>query len=157
METVKPDGAPRIVNGLDTKLVSKPIVNRLAYGIMYVFLVLVAVFQIFPIIWLFLFSLKSNQEVFNMSPFSLPENPKWENYAKVWTEGNISLYFIKCNVHPCSCHSDYCFSQHGYLCHYENALERQQAGAGTVYGRFNDTGPFNIDPFIQHFYQYQSD
>ncbi|MBU8729032.1 MULTISPECIES: carbohydrate ABC transporter permease [Cytobacillus] len=94
METVKPDGAPRIGNGLDTKLVSKPIVNRLAYGIMYVFLVLVAVFQIFPIIWLFLFSLKSNQEVFNMSPFSLPENPKWENYAKVWTEGNISLYFI---------------------------------------------------------------
>ncbi|MCS0671379.1 carbohydrate ABC transporter permease [Cytobacillus firmus] len=94
METVKPDGAQRIGNGLDTKLVSKPIVNRLAYGIMYVFLVLVAVFQIFPIIWLFLFSLKSNQEVFNMSPFSLPENPKWENYAKVWTEGNISLYFI---------------------------------------------------------------
>ncbi|MCM3394354.1 MULTISPECIES: carbohydrate ABC transporter permease [Cytobacillus] len=94
METVKPDGAPRIGNGLDTKLVSKPIVNRLAYGIMYVFLVLVAVFQIFPIIWLFLFSLKSSQEVFNMSPFSLPENPKWENYAKVWTEGNISLYFI---------------------------------------------------------------
>lgn len=29
-----------------------------------------------------------------MSPFSLPENPKWENYAKVWTEGNISLYFL---------------------------------------------------------------
>ncbi|UOE57448.1 carbohydrate ABC transporter permease [Bacillus sp. CMF12] len=94
METVKPDGTPRIGKGLDTKLVSKPIINRIAYGIMYVFLVLVAVFQIFPIIWLFLFSLKNNQEVFNMSPFSLPENPKWENYAKVWTEGNISLYFL---------------------------------------------------------------
>ncbi|RBP90633.1 carbohydrate ABC transporter membrane protein 2 (CUT1 family) [Cytobacillus firmus] len=94
METVKPDGTPRIGNGLDTKLVSKPIMNRIAYGIMYVFLVLVAVFQIFPIIWLFLFSLKNSQEVFNMSPFSLPANPKWENYAKVWTEGNISLYFI---------------------------------------------------------------
>lgn len=94
METVKPDGTPRIGKGLDTKLVSKPIINRIAYGIMYVFLVLVAVFQIFPIIWLFLFSLKNNQDVFNMSPFSLPENPKWENYAKVWTERNISLYFL---------------------------------------------------------------
>ncbi|WP_256941205.1 carbohydrate ABC transporter permease [Bacillus sp. EAC] len=61
---------------------------------MYLFLIIVAVFQIFPIIWLFLFSLKNNQEVFNMSPFSLPESPKWENYTKVWTEGNISQYFF---------------------------------------------------------------
>ncbi|WP_442852714.1 carbohydrate ABC transporter permease [Bacillus sp. J33] len=66
----------------------------MAYGIMYLFLAIVAVLQIFPIIWLFLFSLKNNQEVFNMSPFALPQNPKWENYAKVWTEGNISLYFL---------------------------------------------------------------
>ncbi|MBO0958713.1 carbohydrate ABC transporter permease [Neobacillus sp. MM2021_6] len=68
--------------------------NRTALGIMYVFLIIVAVFQIFPIVWLFLFSLKNNQEVFNMSPFSLPESPKWENYQKVWTEGNISQYFL---------------------------------------------------------------
>ncbi|WP_245645112.1 carbohydrate ABC transporter permease [Peribacillus loiseleuriae] len=68
--------------------------SRAAYGIMYLFLIIVAIFQIFPIIWLFLFSLKNNQEVFNMSPFALPESPKWENYSKVWTEGNISLYFF---------------------------------------------------------------
>ncbi|MFL6556497.1 MAG: carbohydrate ABC transporter permease, partial [Bacillus sp. (in: firmicutes)] len=68
--------------------------NRAAYGIMYLFLIIVAIFQIFPIIWLFLFSLKNNQEVFNMSPFSLPAQPKWENYQKVWTEGNISQYFF---------------------------------------------------------------
>lgn len=70
------------------------VINRLAYGILYIFLIVVAILQIFPIIWLFLFSLKNNQEVFNMSPFSLPENPKWENYVKVWTEGNISQYFF---------------------------------------------------------------
>ncbi|MEH7402428.1 carbohydrate ABC transporter permease [Gottfriedia acidiceleris] len=66
----------------------------MAYGFMYLFLIIVAIFQLFPIIWLFLFSLKNNQEVFNMSPFSLPESPKWENYTKVWTEGNISQYFF---------------------------------------------------------------
>ncbi|QGQ48852.1 carbohydrate ABC transporter permease [Metabacillus sediminilitoris] len=66
---------------------------------MYVFLIIVAVFQLFPIVWLFLFSLKNNQEVFNMSPFSLPETPRWENYAKVWTEGNISQYFLNSVVY----------------------------------------------------------
>ncbi|ODG92056.1 sugar ABC transporter permease [Gottfriedia luciferensis] len=68
--------------------------SKVAYGFMYLFLIIVAIFQIFPIIWLFLFSLKNNQEVFNMSPFSLPESPKWENYTKVWIEGNISQYFF---------------------------------------------------------------
>lgn len=71
-----------------------PLLKRSALGMMYLFLIIVAIFQIFPIIWLFFFSLKNNQEVFNMSPFSLPETPRWENYAKVWTEGNISQYFF---------------------------------------------------------------
>ncbi|MGY6210516.1 carbohydrate ABC transporter permease [Cytobacillus firmus] len=94
METVKADGTPGIGAAANKKTVSKSILNRIAYSTMYIFLIIVAVFQIFPIIWLFLFSLKNNQEVFNTSPFSLPQSPKWENYAKVWTEGNISLYFI---------------------------------------------------------------
>ncbi|WP_445661541.1 carbohydrate ABC transporter permease [Bacillus sp. FSL K6-3431] len=66
---------------------------------MYMLLAIVAVFQIFPIIWLFLFSLKNNQEVFNMSPFAIPTNPKWENYVKVWVEGNISQYFFNSVVY----------------------------------------------------------
>lgn len=94
METAKAATTAGIGNEKETKLGSKSIFSRMAYGIMYLFLAIVAVFQIFPIIWLFLFSLKNNQEVFNMSPFALPQNPKWENYAKVWTEGNISLYFL---------------------------------------------------------------
>lgn len=68
--------------------------NRFTFGALYLLLGIVAVFQIFPIIWLFLFSLKNNQEVFNMSPFAIPTEPKWENYVKVWTEGNISQYFF---------------------------------------------------------------
>jgi len=54
----------------------------------------VALPQILPLIWLLLFSLKNNQEVFDMAPFALPATPRWENYVKVWTEGNISLYFF---------------------------------------------------------------
>ncbi|MEK3890111.1 carbohydrate ABC transporter permease [Bacillus sp. FSL K6-3431] len=82
-----------------TKQLKRTSTNRIAYGTMYMLLAIVAVFQIFPIIWLFLFSLKNNQEVFNMSPFAIPTNPKWENYVKVWVEGNISQYFFNSVVY----------------------------------------------------------
>lgn len=72
----------------------KRLANPVAYGILYSFLIVVAAFQIYPIVWLFLFSLKNNQEIFNTSPFSLPTQPKWENYVKVWIEGNIGQYFF---------------------------------------------------------------
>lgn len=91
---MKVTGSPASVTEKKTNMGTNSFFNIMAYGFMYLFLIIVAIFQIFPIIWLFLFSLKNNQEVFNMSPFALPESPKWENYAKVWTEGNISLYFF---------------------------------------------------------------
>lgn len=68
--------------------------KRIGYGILYTVLAIVAVFQVYPLVWLFFFSLKDNREIFGMSPFALPTDPKWENYVKVWTEGNISLYFF---------------------------------------------------------------
>src|SRR4051794_30421424 len=94
VNTAKVAESPVIKNVKKTNLEKKSLTHRIGYGILYLSLIIVAVFQIFPIIWLFLFSLKNNQEVFNMSPFSLPESPKWENYEKVWTEGNISQYFL---------------------------------------------------------------
>jgi raffinose/stachyose/melibiose transport system permease protein len=61
---------------------------------LYAVLVTLALLQLLPLIWLLFFSLKNNQEVFNMPPLSLPTNPRWENYAKVWTEGDIGRYFF---------------------------------------------------------------
>ncbi|MEK3799950.1 carbohydrate ABC transporter permease [Peribacillus sp. FSL H8-0477] len=76
--------------------------SKTAYSLLYVVLIILAIFQIFPIVWLFLFSLKNNQEVFNMSPLSIPTDPKWENYVRVWTEGNISQYFLNSVVYTVS-------------------------------------------------------
>lgn len=76
--------------------------SKAAYCLLYVVLIILAIFQIFPIVWLFLFSLKNNQEVFNMSPLSFPADPKWENYVRVWTEGNISQYFLNSVVYTVS-------------------------------------------------------
>jgi raffinose/stachyose/melibiose transport system permease protein len=63
-------------------------------AIFYLILILMAAAQILPLLWLLLFSLKNNQEVFNLPPFSLPEHLHWENYAKVWSQGNIGGYFL---------------------------------------------------------------
>src|SRR3954470_5218579 len=73
---------------------SKTIGSKIGFGILYLILGVIAIIQIYPLIWLFLFSLKTNQEVFGMSPFSLPQDPQWGNYAKAWTAGHIDVYFF---------------------------------------------------------------
>lgn len=67
---------------------------KVGYAVLYIVLIAVAVFQVYPLVWLFFFSLKNNQEVFNLSPFALPSPPHWNNYGKVWNAGNIDTYFL---------------------------------------------------------------
>ncbi|MBP2241526.1 raffinose/stachyose/melibiose transport system permease protein [Cytobacillus eiseniae] len=79
---------------LAPKIKKKSYLNKIGFGFLYLILGLFAVIQIYPLIWLVFFSLKTNQEVFGMSPFSLPQDPQWGNYLKAWTSGNIGLYFF---------------------------------------------------------------
>src|SRR5690625_7293299 len=67
-------------------------VERVGKYLLYIGLVIVAVIQIFPLIWLFLFSLKDNREIFSGSPFALPTEFRWQNYQKGW-EGGFGTYF----------------------------------------------------------------
>ena len=69
-------------------------VKRIGFSLLYLILALIAVFQIYPLIWLFFFSLKGNSEIFGRSPFALPEAWRWENYLRVWNDGNIGQYFF---------------------------------------------------------------
>ncbi|WP_426455035.1 carbohydrate ABC transporter permease [Paenibacillus sp. S-38] len=68
--------------------------SRAGYALLYAVLAAAAVLQILPLVWLLFFSLKNNQEVFNLPPLALPTELRWENYANVWSQGNISRYFI---------------------------------------------------------------
>ncbi|AOM83752.1 carbohydrate ABC transporter permease [Salisediminibacterium beveridgei] len=70
------------------------LIDKFFKSILYVILAIIAVVQILPLVWLVLFSLKDNQEVFNLPPFALPQSPNWDNYLRVWTDGNIGLYFF---------------------------------------------------------------
>ena len=63
-------------------------------SLLYPVLAIAAVVQLLPLVWLLFFSLKNNQEVFELPPLALPSALRWENYVNVWTQGNISRYFI---------------------------------------------------------------
>ena len=62
--------------------------------VMTVFLVLVALIQLFPLYWMFMFSLKDNKEIFGANPMGLPRAWQWGNYSKIFTAGNMGLYLL---------------------------------------------------------------
>ena len=59
-----------------------------AYAILLVSTLVVA----YPIVFVLITSLKTNQEFF-MNLFGLPQHLEWSNYSKAWEVGKLGLYF----------------------------------------------------------------
>jgi ABC-type glycerol-3-phosphate transport system permease component len=59
----------------------------------YVVLIGYAILALYPIIWMFLTSLKTNPEV-HTNLFGLPQEWKWENYVHVLTTTNVPRYIL---------------------------------------------------------------
>lgn len=57
-----------------------------------VLLVFVAAIQIFPLIWLFDFSLASSNELFTNGLLIIPKKIQWGNYVKAFVDGQFLLY-----------------------------------------------------------------
>ncbi|HEX2938416.1 MAG TPA: carbohydrate ABC transporter permease [Ruminiclostridium sp.] len=53
-----------------------------------------AIIQLYPIFWLFLFSLKNNAEIFGGNVLGLPKTWQFGNYSTAMTSGNVGIYFI---------------------------------------------------------------
>ncbi|MEV2248350.1 carbohydrate ABC transporter permease [Streptomyces sp. NPDC049970] len=53
---------------------------------------LLLVVEIYPLIWMFLTSLKSNDDYLDNSTWSLPTTWEWGNYSEAWTTGHLGLY-----------------------------------------------------------------
>lgn len=58
-----------------------------------VLLIIMAIVQIYPLIWLAFFSLKDNSEIFSGDVASFPKKLLWSNYAKALSDGNVMNYF----------------------------------------------------------------
>lgn len=64
-------------------------------GIIYLFLGLFTVIQIFPFYWLVTFSFKSNSEIFDSNNLAgLPKTWRFENYSDALMNGGILTYFF---------------------------------------------------------------
>jgi raffinose/stachyose/melibiose transport system permease protein len=59
-----------------------------------VFLILVAIIQIYPLVWLAFFSLKNNSEIFGGNVAGWPKVFRWQNYSVALHQGNVLRYFL---------------------------------------------------------------
>lgn len=66
--------------------------NKKRKPILWTIFLIVAVIQIFPLIWLIDFSLASSNELFTNGLLVIPEKIQWGNYVKAFTDGHFLLY-----------------------------------------------------------------
>lgn len=62
--------------------------------VLWTILIFIAIIQIFPLVWLFNFSLVSSTEMFTNGLLVIPETVQWNNYKTAFTEGNFTLYLL---------------------------------------------------------------
>ncbi|MBE5861675.1 MAG: carbohydrate ABC transporter permease [Lachnospiraceae bacterium] len=79
-------------NSLDQYQVQKT--NKVLRALIYIGLVIWALIDLFPVYWMFTFSLKSNEEVYGTNVMGLPKDWLWSNYQTAMTTGNMPLYFL---------------------------------------------------------------
>lgn len=60
----------------------------------YVLLVIWSIINLFPIYFMFTFSLKGNDEIFGENIIGLPKHWLWSNYSSALGTGNMALYFV---------------------------------------------------------------
>lgn len=60
--------------------------------LLWIVLTIVAVIQLFPLIWLIDFSLGSSNEMFTNGLLIIPEKIRWDNYVKAFVDGNFLHY-----------------------------------------------------------------
>ena len=72
-------------------LISKKGIRKLPIQI---FLIIVAVIQLYPLIWLILFSFKDNNEIFGGNVAGIPQVWRIENYESAISQAHVMKYFF---------------------------------------------------------------
>lgn len=61
-------------------------------GALHVVLVLFALMQLFPLVWVFVYSLQRSGDLFGSDLIKVPADPQWNNYVRAWVDGRIVRY-----------------------------------------------------------------
>ena len=60
----------------------------------WILIIFFAVYTLFPLLWLFISSLKTNFEFIAGSPFALPKVPQWQNYINALTVAGLGRMLV---------------------------------------------------------------
>ena len=63
-------------------------------GIVYILLAVLIVTQMYPLLWLVLYSFKTNEEILGGSFFALPKTPRLANYTEAYHAGHYLQYLF---------------------------------------------------------------
>lgn len=74
--------------------------KKVKTSVMYILLSLWALVNLFPLYWMFTFSLKTNKEIFGDNIIGLPKEWLWSNYSEALDTGNMALYFVIVPLSP---------------------------------------------------------
>ena len=77
-------------NKIQAQLTPKTVVLKIVKWILILFF---AFYTLFPLIWLFITSLKTNAEYFD-NPFTLPAVPQIQNYVNAFTQANLGRMIV---------------------------------------------------------------
>ncbi|MDO5445170.1 MAG: carbohydrate ABC transporter permease [Eubacteriales bacterium] len=61
---------------------------------LYIGLIFWALINLFPVYWMFTFSLKNNDEIFGANVAGLPQHWLWSNYSSAMGTGKMGVYFM---------------------------------------------------------------
>ncbi len=86
--------------------------KKITKPILWIVLIIIAIIQIFPLIWLIDFSLASSNEMFTSGLLIIPKKIQWGNYVKAFVDGHFLLYFKNSIHYKCACGSNSSFSIH---------------------------------------------
>ncbi|MBX3070684.1 MAG: carbohydrate ABC transporter permease [Thermomicrobiales bacterium] len=93
-QTSTPATPPTGANGADrptTRPGNRP--QRVLQLVLHLGLLLWAIHAIYPLIWIFLTSLKRTRELYE-NPFGLPSGWHWSNYTDAWVHAQMGTYFV---------------------------------------------------------------
>lgn len=71
--------------------------SKFGKSLLWIILIIVAIIQIFPLIWLLNFSLASSTEMFTKGLLIIPEKIQWGNYVKAFVDGHF-LHYLKNSI-----------------------------------------------------------
>lgn len=68
--------------------------SRTKQTFIYIGLFLWLIINLFPVYWMFTFSLKNNEEIFGSNVVGLPQHWLWSNYTSALKTGHMGIYFV---------------------------------------------------------------